>query len=129
MSDGTKMKTSIPALDPQQFQWAWYWLPYHFQPLDVAGKKHVYLPLNRQYKPIGIVPYSPYVKYEDYGTSHAVQFAKDPHTFKGVWIDDSRGYLYLYDDGEKTVATYFQRLAKLCTHKMKILADVRSRDL
>ena len=31
-------------------QWFRHWMPYCFKELEVEGRKHVYLPLNRDYK-------------------------------------------------------------------------------
>jgi hypothetical protein len=32
-----------------------YWMPYTFTKLEVNKRKHVYLPLNRNYKPLGVL--------------------------------------------------------------------------
>ena len=32
-------------------RWFRYWMPYCFAKLDGHGRRHVYLPLNRNYKP------------------------------------------------------------------------------
>ncbi len=108
---------TLKYLNNIHFQWPRYWLPYLFEPMTVAGYKHLYLPLNRQYKPLGVIPYDPQVNYEDY-REHFVKFSRDPHTFTGVWIPDNRGYLYLYDDTEKNSVGYFERLERLCSYKM-----------
>lgn len=108
------------ALNPDTFHWARYWLPYNFQKIDHAKFSHVYLPLNREYKPIGILTYSPRVKYEDYPL-HYVRFHSDPHKFVDVWVNDEFGGLFLYDDGQQSRDTYFNRLARLCSHKMTMI--------
>lgn len=76
--------------------WCRYWLPYCFQELS-ANRRHVYLPLNRNYKPLGVV--SPkWVNYNDH-IDQAVVFASDPHTFPDVWTGTHPDKLYLYTDG------------------------------
>lgn len=108
--------------------WQRYWLPYHFEPMPHPRYKHVYLPLNRQYKPLGIIPAWPHVNYEDY-SQQFIRFHRDPHTFKDVWLLDPRGHLFLYDDGEKSRSTYFARLDRLCRHKMTMVEfSVRDTD-
>lgn len=63
-------------------------MPYRFIKLPLAGAKHVYLPLNRNYKPLGVGAPSDLdnkrkVDYLDY-RNQAVIFLRDPHSFKGV---------------------------------------------
>lgn len=115
-------------LYPRSFQWARYWLPYEFRKIEVPGKSNVYLPLNRQYKPIGIAPSMPHVEYEDFAASHAIQFGCNPARFKGVWWGKTDCGFWLYDDSLKSRQSYFARLAILCQKKMKVLASVRSPD-
>lgn len=115
---------AITELRPAQFEWPRYWLPYHFRPINVPGKKRTYLPLNRQYKPLDIAPSWPYVNYDDFTISHGIQFARDPLTFKNVWWGDASKGLFLYDDGQPSRDTYFRRLALLCMKKITILAPI-----
>jgi hypothetical protein len=95
-------------------------MPYQFVKLEVDGPKHVYLPLNRNYKPLGVgAPREtqPHVDYMDY-VGQAVVFSKDPHGFTEVWHDPER--LYLYSDNGSTQATYFRRLEKLMDRTVKL---------
>lgn len=88
-------------------------LPYCFVKLNAPG--HLWLPLNRDYKPLGFsrdvrVDYSEYAK-------HAIRFARDPDTFTDTWVaEDASGDLpkkwihklpQSYED-------YFARLAIIC---------------
>lgn len=96
-------------------QWFRYFMPYNFVKLDATSHKHVYLPLNRNYKPLGRI-LDTWVDYESF-VDNAVVFAADPYTFKGVWIS---GGLYLYDDLPATRRDYFTRLDKLLSHSMPL---------
>lgn len=101
-------------------QWFRVWMPYQFIPMDVSDAKHVYLPLNRNYKPLGYgTPRQtqPWVDYKDY-LHQAVVFERDPHGFKGVW-EDAEG-LYLYNDNSDTQATYFARIEKLMSRTVRL---------
>lgn len=89
-----------------------YHLPYVLEKVEWKGLKHVYLPVNRDYKPIGYMPTltgaKSWVNYSDY--SHQfIQFGTDPNTFKDVWWTP----LALYDDGDASRVTYFERLGRL----------------
>jgi hypothetical protein len=92
-------------------------LPYHYVPLKAApGAKHIYLPVNRSYKPLGIRSRE-WVDYEDF-RAQAVVFATDPHKFDGIWSD--RKSLYLYNDNNAILSDYFDRLERLMIHSVKM---------
>ena len=44
------MKTDRARRLTRNDQWFRHWMPYCFKELEVEGRKHVYLPLNRDYK-------------------------------------------------------------------------------
>ena len=53
------MKTDRARRLTRNDQWFRHWMPYCFTELEVEGRKHVYLPLNRDYKralPIRLTP-------------------------------------------------------------------------
>lgn len=92
-------------------------LPYHYAPLIPApGAKHIYLPVNRNYKPLGIRSRE-FVDYEKF-RAQAVVFATDPHKFDGIWSDLKN--LYLYDDHNASLIDYFDRLERLVIHSAKM---------
>ena len=92
-------------------------LPYAFRKLE--GEGHVYLPLNRQYKPLGQRS-DDHVDYAAY-RAQAVVFARDPKTFKDVWSNVEGDTLWLYDDGNETRTTYFDRLGRLMAYSSKLV--------
>jgi hypothetical protein len=97
--------------------WFRMYLPYHYVPLKPApGAKHIFLPVNRSYKPLGIRSRER-VDYEDF-RAQAVAFATDPHEFNGIWSDRKR--LYLYNDNNATLSDYFDRLERLMIHSAKM---------
>jgi len=99
-----------------QDQWFRYWLPYQFVKLDVPGHKHVYLPVNRNYKPLGVMS-EDWADYDDY-LHQAVVFGADPYTYEDVWTDGEG--LYLYDDNPASRQDYFKRLELLLGRSMKL---------
>jgi hypothetical protein len=98
-------------------------LPYCIDKLDVALphwsrlRPHIWLPLNRLYKPLGIASRD-WVDYEDH-LDKAIVFARDPRTFANIWADpdDGKGGLYLYSDSCRDWADYLLRLGRLFSHK------------
>jgi hypothetical protein len=97
--------------------WFERWMPYCFHKLPgVVRYKHVYLPLNDHYKPLGQVGRKR-VRYEDYA-AQAVIFYRDPMTFEGVWTATSDDKLWLYEDTASRV-DYFERLGRLMSHKVR----------
>lgn len=92
------------------------WMPYCFMKMDLPQLgKHVYLPLNRNYKPLG-VSRSDWVDYSDYA-DQCVRFRTDPAKIGGnPWVfikphgwRHPGPFLFLYDTDE-SAATYGQRL-------------------
>ena len=98
--------------------WFRYWMPYCFQELS-ANRKHVYLPLNREYKPLGLTDYNNGVDYDDY-IDQAVVFTTDPGAFPDVWTRP--GSLYLYNDGTASRLDYFERLERLLSRSVRLAA-------
>jgi len=101
-------------------------MPYCFHKMDAPGAKHVYLPLNRNYKPLGFAgprgssSHQSWVDYKDY-LHQAVVFSRDPSTFADIWTKTTP-FLYLYSDSSATQATYFQRLEKLMSRTIGLYA-------
>lgn len=109
------------VLELRSHSWALYFLPYLFQKIrsDRFKFKHLYLPLNRYYKPLGYIG-TGRVDYSAYADV-AVVFRRDPATFKGVWYPSPH---YLYDDSPSSREDYFERLAALMTHAMPLAGIV-----
>jgi hypothetical protein len=101
-------------------RWFRYWMPYQFVPLKIEGRKHVYLPLNRDYKPLGVTARDDFVNYDDF-KHQAVVFAKDPHGFEDVWTN-AEG-LYLYKDNPRSRVDYFVRLDRLLSRSVKLFGQ------
>ena len=100
--------------------WFRIWMPYCFEELS-AGKKTVWMPLNRNYKPLGHSG-GEYVDYENF-IAQAIQFSRDPRTFKGIWIDapmPNSTQLWLYEDASSSRIDYFARLEKLVAKQPKL---------
>ena len=97
-------------------QWFRYWLPYSFVKLETTNHNHVYLPVNRNYKPLGVTS-DDWVDYEDF-IDQAVIFSADPHTFANVWFH--RDTLHLYEDVVSSRVDYFQRLERLLSRSVKL---------
>lgn len=89
--------------------WFKFWMPYRFEKIEVKSRKHAYLPVNRNYKPLGYLGHKR-VDYQDYA-AQAVVFSSDPHQFPGIWTD-SEG-LFLYNDDPDSRADYFARFERL----------------
>lgn len=97
--------------------WSRYGLPYAFKRLSTVGG-HVWLPLNRDYKPIG-------QDGEDFA-SGPVRFAVDPTTLRGIWHGSVEGQtLYLYDDAPESRVDYFARLERLFSYTLKTVESSR----
>ncbi len=99
-----------------------FWFPYAFVPLKHARFKYVYLPVNRNYKPLGHRNRD-WVVYDDYLHSHGVRFSSDPSTFKDIWsTKGDNGILYLYDDAPASRLDYFERLGLLNLKPMRVIS-------
>jgi hypothetical protein len=99
-------------------QWFRYWIPYKFEPILKSKHKHAYLPLNRNYKPLGHRSIKDVVDYDAY-PSQAVIFSSDPHLFADIWMPGD--LLYLYDDTWTSRLDYFTRFERLMLHSLKVL--------
>ena len=93
----------------QGAHWFRFWMPYQFVKLPSRRYKHLYLPVNRNYKPLGYLG-DEHIDYEMH-SSEAVMFRRDPHYIQGVWTDPE--HLYLYDSNPNSRADYFARLERL----------------
>jgi len=97
-------------------QWFRYWLPYSFEKLEKHKRGHVYLPLNRIHKPLGVTSVE-MLDYEDF-IEQAVIFSADPHNFDNVWT--VRNTLHLYEDAVSSRVDYFERLERLMSRSVKL---------
>lgn len=97
-------------------QWFRIWMPYTFVNLEAEGVEHVYLPLNRNYKPLGMRT-KDWVDHRDY-IDQAVVFPAGPHTFENVWHNLEK--LRLYDDIPNSRSDYFARLDRLFSRPVKL---------
>ncbi|RYY10572.1 MAG: hypothetical protein EON55_16070 [Alphaproteobacteria bacterium] len=98
------------------------WMPYLYQKVEVSGRKHAYLPLNRDYVPLGYRRANGFVQYEEVASTHAVYFSRDPSLLKDVWWNVRGDSLWLYDDSVASRLDYFERLQRLLTRKMEMVA-------
>src|SRR5215475_4077268 len=98
--------------------WTRIWLPYQFMAIEV-GKKKAFLPVNRDYRPLGLGGSAKLTDVAEYMKT-AVIFTGDPHKFEGVWSDPDE--LYLYGDDQASRADYFQRLGRLSAKTVKLAA-------
>ncbi len=90
-----------------------YCMPYLYQRLQHPSRKHVLLPLNRNYKPLGALDRE-FRDYDQLAESHGVVFSRDPATFDQVWWNtDGLGRFWLYDDSVKSRLDYFERFERL----------------
>jgi hypothetical protein len=90
-----------------------YFLPYCYRKIE-GVKGHVYIPLNRNYLPLGVIgmkDVGPEGFDDTYSgfKSHWITFKKDPLEFQDVWAEQP---LYLYRNKDDH-PTYFARLERL----------------
>lgn len=97
-------------------------MPYLYQRVEVAGRKHAFLPLNRDYVPLGFRRGDGSVDYDRVTPTHAVYFARDPAALEGIWWNTRDGQLWLYDDSTASRVDYFARLEKLMSRQMEMVA-------
>jgi hypothetical protein len=72
-----------------------------------------WLPLNRQYRPLGIGAWDDWRgDYEAYA-DRAVHFPIDPHALDAVWCSDHGHSLYLYNGNPASLKSYYLRFARL----------------
>jgi hypothetical protein len=108
--------------------WFRYWMPYCFQKLtdvDAGRHKHVYLPLNRNYKPLGQTSRQR-VRYEDY-VDQAMIFPTDPANYP-IWTSSRNGIFWLYTDSASSRVDYFARFGWLMGQKVRLVGKVMHRD-
>lgn len=110
------MPLSLSDVAKTRNQWFRTFMPYCLEKIEYEGRKHVYLPVNRHYKPLGLTEDVGWVEYADHAHA-AMIFASDPHTFQGVWY--GKDPLYLYADGDESRRDYFERLGKLLARSIK----------
>jgi hypothetical protein len=98
-----------------------FFMPYLFQEIPGIGK-NVWLPLNRNYKPLGVIS-KDWVDYDAFAKTHGVKFAKDPRNLKDIWehTTEAPDMLWLYSDAPSTRRDYFARLEKLMTYQLPLL--------
>lgn len=103
-------------------------MPYTFHHFDDAKWKFVYLPLNREYKPLGC-NLKEHQEYDDF-RGVAWIFLRDPHEFKDVWYDGQYAFNgpcathpYLYNDDPNSRLDYFERLTKLMSYISSTYAE------
>lgn len=104
------------------------WMPYLIQRVTYEGVKHAYLPLNRDYKPLGMSR-GEWVDYDACALSHGVAFKRDPATFDGVWhrLEErsdqivADGMLFLYSDNPDSRRDYFVRFERLMAKAMPLI--------
>jgi len=94
-------------------RWFRYWMPYVFQKLD----GNIYLPLNRDQKPLGIITGGS-VNNAEFAKTHGVRFSRNPATFTGVWYAPDHP-LEMYDDNPTSRTDYFQRFERLMEYTVK----------
>lgn len=98
--------------------WFRFWMPYAFVELNHPKLKHVWLPVNRVYKPIGVT--SPkHVEYEDH-IGGAIAFKRSPVDLD-IWVN-REPHLYLYNDGTRSRTDYFDRFARLMSQPQQLVA-------
>jgi len=86
-------------------------MPYLFQQVEYLGIKNVYLPLNRDYHPIGVR--SGFADYADYIETHAVHLPRDASSYPDIWFSARGRSFWLYDDSSASRIDYFDRLQRL----------------
>lgn len=96
-------------------------MPYCIQRVDVPGRKHAFLPLNRDYAPLGMRR-GEHRSYEDMMPTHGVYFSRDPAKLEGIWHNMRGGQMWLYDDSVESRVDYFARLEKLMSRQMEMVA-------
>jgi hypothetical protein len=96
------------------------WMPYLLKRVEYPGRKHAFLPLNRDYAPLGM-PRGGGLDYATMMPTHGVFFARDPALLKDVWWNPRGDMLWLYDDSTASRLTYFARLEKLMSRQMEMV--------
>ena len=95
------------------------WMPYLFERIEHPRHKHAFLPLNRDYAPLGMRRCG----HRDYAAmlpTHGVFFARDPAKLDVFWNVRGRSH-WLYDDSSASRFTYFERLQTLMMRQMEMI--------
>ncbi|MFD1951345.1 hypothetical protein ACFSGX_11280 [Sphingomonas arantia] len=95
------------------------WMPYLFQRVAHPKRKRAFLPLNRDYVPLGMTR-GGWIDYEKVMPTHGVFFARDPAALD-VWWNTRDEKLWLYDDSVASRLTYFARLEKLMLRQVEVI--------
>lgn len=94
-------------------------LPYCLVKLD--SPKHIWLPLNRRYKPLGVTSRD-WVDYNEF-VHQACWFSSNPHRWNDIWLDHPHAdWLYLHQDGQ-TASQYFTRLTRLLQYQQRDICE------
>lgn len=99
--------------------WFYYNMPYEFRKLRHPKYGEAYLPLNRDYMPLGMVNGKP-VDYLDFW-DWAVKFKENPANFLDVWVPAPG--LYLFGDDPQTLVSYFSRFSRLMMKPQEMVAQ------
>lgn len=87
------------------------------------AREHTYLPLNRDYKPLGM--WGEWVEYIDF-PEQFVRFTVAPEKMVGIWLNNTGCIApYLYCDGPETHRTYGERYGRLLNYLSKDWRDIR----
>jgi hypothetical protein len=106
-----------------------YHLPYKMMNLEHSRTKNLYLPVNRNYKPLGIIS-GDFVKYDDY-IDQAIIFSRPLRENELFWNRRSDGSIseyYLYNDGNcHDFMSYLNRLNLLMKRKHVVAGSKEGR--
>ena len=101
------------------------WMPYCYELQRPIDLRHVYLPLNRDYRPLGIASGEGF--HRDAYRPQAVLFWQDPHAFDEVWWSEDADRLWLYNDLPESRADYFERLERLMSKRQMTVGNYEER--
>jgi hypothetical protein len=98
------------------------WMPYVFERIEHPKRKHAFLPLNRDYAPLGMARGGG-LDFPAMLPTHGVYFARDPALIDGVFWTMRAGSLWLYDDSPASRVDYFERLERLMSRQMEMIGS------
>jgi len=104
------------------------YLIYCIQEVRFMDYSNVWLPLNRDYKPLGGDSKRTYNYDKCYG--HFVKFKGDPRK-RPEWFrrfDPTSDQLFLYNDDPESRVDYFERLGRMCMRMKEIHTIIRSEE-